>query len=126
MVGAADLDGNLPRRCNDQDDGWLLDTSLALAPAIALSGATGYVDDVELRMRVDPGFVCIEAMAARAGRGLAADKRGDKNAAQSVPLAARDRYSGRRWRFACGPAASGDAASSPPEVEVDEEGDDSE
>jgi hypothetical protein len=101
-LGHADLDGKVPRRCQQYDDGWQVDTALAVKPAITLSGAKGYLDEVELRLRLAPGSVCAEAIAARAGNGFHAIGEPNKSALGSgLPLAARERYSPRRWALSC-------------------------
>ncbi|MBW2454946.1 MAG: hypothetical protein JRI68_10560 [Deltaproteobacteria bacterium] len=107
-LGPADLDGELPPTCRDDDDGWLLDTRLAVTPAIDMGGLSGYLDDIELRLRLEPGGACVESLAARAGRGLTVSGAGEGasqvGANQTVPLSVRERYTGRRWKLMCGPA----------------------
>jgi len=106
-LGPADLGGKVPPTCRADDDGWLLDTRLAVTPAIDMVGMSGYLDDIELRLRLEPGSSCAESIAARAGRGLTV--RGSDEAAthirpnQTLPLSARERYTGRRWKLMCGP-----------------------
>ncbi|RLB47370.1 MAG: hypothetical protein DRI90_26430, partial [Deltaproteobacteria bacterium] len=110
VLGAADLDGRLPPTCRDHDDGWLLDTRLAITPAIDLVGLSGYLDDIEMRLRLEPGGACVEAIAARAGRGLSASGAADGDAKpgadKTLPLSARERYTGRRWTLMCGARGS--------------------
>ncbi len=103
-LGPADLDGKLPHTCRADDDGWLLDSRLAVTPAIDVRGMSGYLDDIELRLRLEPGGACVESLAARAGRGLTVAGEHDAPAAnQTLPLSARERYTGRRWKLMCGP-----------------------
>jgi hypothetical protein len=103
-LGPTHLDSEVPRRCASDDDGWLVETSLPSVPVFQLVGTAGYVDDVELRMRIDPASICVEAIAARAGRTLeGSSERGSRGAVTGIPMAVRERYSGRRWSFSCGP-----------------------
>jgi hypothetical protein len=100
-LGKADLDGVIPRRCEEHDDGWLLDTRLAVNPAIDLVGVHGYVEDIEVRLRLDPGSQCIDAIAAKAGRTFAVSEDAASAARTGIRMAVRDRYTGRRWRMSC-------------------------
>jgi len=104
-LGPADLRGQMPPRCQPHDDGWLLDSHLDATPAIVLRGARGYVDDIELRLRLDPGFQCTDGIAARSGHGLRQDGATKPAAedAESVPLSVRERSTGRRWHLSCQP-----------------------
>lgn len=104
----SDLEGQIPERCPADRDGWLVNTDLSLAPAVqVLSPGQTNVSAIELRLRLDPGTVCIDAMAARA-EGLSpahpAQSGGDPIApiAGDLPLAATDTSSGRRIMLKCG------------------------
>jgi hypothetical protein len=100
VLGARDFDGKVPRTCAAHDDGWVLAASLPTAPDLDLKGIGGYVDEIRLRMRLEAGDRCVEAISARAGRSLT----GENTAAPAgftIPMAVRERYSGRRWGFMC-------------------------
>ncbi len=100
-LGSADLDGTVPRMCSAHDDGWMLDTALTVSPAIELEGASGYLDDIELRLRLDPDGACVVALAAQAARPLAVDAFDKK--AVGIPMSVRERSAGRRWPLRCRP-----------------------
>ncbi len=102
LLGAADLDGEVPRRCAEHDDGWMLDITPSVKPDIELSGANVYLDEVRVRLRLDPGKRCIEGIAAKTSNvGAAAFATPQSPPTAAVPLALRERYSGRRWGFTC-------------------------
>lgn len=112
-LGRRDLGGAAPRRCGQEQNGWLIDVSLDLSPSLALAGGRAPLDSFVWRLRLEPGSVCAEGIAARldgvfvptsdGGRGkvapatvsAAAEREGD------LPLAATERSSGRRWNFRC-------------------------
>ena len=106
----SDLEGAIPERCAPDRDGWVVNTDLSLAPAIQVvaPGQTN-VSAIELRLRLDPGVVCVDAMAARV-EGLAALQSGASARAPAppdgsllnLPLAATDPSSGRRMLLRCG------------------------
>jgi hypothetical protein len=114
-LGAADLGGKLPERCSDGDEGWVLQTKLDQKLDITVRGGTGSLEDIELRLRLEPDRSCVEAMAAKADtgfrmRGDAREKkekrrrrvRGDQEPhPRGVPMAARERYGSRRWQMSC-------------------------
>jgi hypothetical protein len=101
-LGSADLDGAVPRPCAEHDDGWLLATSLATNPAIDFEGAHGYVDDVELRLRLDPADRCADGLAAAAGRNFGEQPSEAKaTVTGGLPLIVRERYTGQRWQLRC-------------------------
>jgi hypothetical protein len=118
----SDLEGRIPETCSDERDGWMVNTELSLAPAVRVVPTPVNVSSIELRLRLDPGSVCVEAIAARS-EGLVASSNsttsgpkaapsnttaGGAKAAPSntitgdVPLAATDTTSGRRWLLRCG------------------------
>ena len=88
----------------------MVNTDLSLAPAIQVvaPGQTN-VSAIELRLRLDPGVVCVDAMAARV-EGLTALQSGASVRAPAppdgsllnLPLAATDPSSGRRMLLRCG------------------------
>jgi len=106
-LGKRDLGGRLPPRCVDGQDGWLMDTSLDTTPGIDVAGARASLDSIEMRLRLDPGSACVEAITGRLEGPLVPEKdaqkaNADKPAqAGTVPLAATERQSGRRWMLAC-------------------------
>lgn len=116
-LGPADLEGRAPRRCHQQQDGWLVMTALPIGTVFNLLGVDGYLDNVEYRLRVDPGSVCAEGIAARAGRSFGTEDDAapvpPRRAAPEtpgpdvIPLAARARYTNDLWRLDCSPSASG-------------------
>ncbi|WP_437639925.1 hypothetical protein [Sorangium sp. So ce854] len=90
-------------RCQPGQDGWLLDTGLEGSPSFDLGGGYPSVDGAELRLRLDPGAACVEAMSVRL-QGLfskAPERSLDVAAAGAIPLAATERATGRRWRLRC-------------------------
>jgi hypothetical protein len=99
-----DLDGRVPPRCREYNDGWLLETQLPSNPNITVVNASGYLDDIEMRLRLEPGGACVEAMAAKAGRGFHGVE-GKKDSApagdDAIFMAASERYAGRRWQLRC-------------------------
>jgi hypothetical protein len=106
----SDLEGQIPERCAPDRDGWLVNTDLSLAPAIQIvSPAQANVSAIELRLRLDPGSACIDAIAARVEASvfsqpglpvripLSAD-----GSPPELPLAATDSSTGRRMLLKCG------------------------
>ncbi|MDI1434071.1 hypothetical protein [Polyangium sorediatum] len=105
-LGKRDLGGVLPPRCAEGQDGWIMDTSLDASPAVEIPGGRAALDSIEMRLRIDPGAVCVEGIAARLDGTFLPDKEtkptADKPpATATVPLAATERSTGRRWSFAC-------------------------
>jgi hypothetical protein len=106
----SDLEGHIPDRCAPDRDGWIVNTDLSLAPAIqVISSAQTNVSSIELRLRLDPGSVCVDAIAARAD-GLMLSQPGGAlrippapdGSLPELPLAATDSSSGRRTLLKCG------------------------
>ena len=106
----SDLEGQIPDRCAPDRDGWVVNTDLSLAPAVqVISGAQTNVSSIELRLRLDPGSVCVDAIAARAD-GLVIGQpgaplripSGADGSQPELPLAATDSSSGRRTLLKCG------------------------
>jgi hypothetical protein len=102
-LGRVDLEGRVPPACRDQHDGWLLETELASKPNITLTNANGYLDDIEMRLVLEPGSACVEAMAAKAGRGFRSveGKEGAPASDNAIFMSASERYAGRRWNLRC-------------------------
>jgi len=106
----SDLEGQIPERCAPDRDGWVVNTDLSLAPAIQIvSPAQANVSSIELRLRLDPGAVCVDAMAARAEAVVFAQPAAVARIPPSpdgsfpdLPLAATDSLSGRRMLLKCG------------------------
>lgn len=110
LLGRKDLTGVVPERCAAGQDGWLFDTALDNTPAIELGSGYATLDSVELRLRLDPGMVCVEGMAsrmdgtfARAGGAATPSPPASQRDmdAGALPLAATERGTGRRWLFRC-------------------------
>lgn len=99
-----DLGGKLPPRCAEGQDGWLMDTGLDMSPNVHLMSGRAVFDTVEFRLRMDPGSMCVESIAARIDGLFVPDKDArplKEKTAGSVTLAATERMTGRRWSFAC-------------------------
>jgi hypothetical protein len=87
-----------------------VNTDLSLAPAIqVVAPGQPNVSAIELRLRLDPGIVCIDAMAARVeGLTFAHSGASARSTAPpegplpNLPLAATDPSSGRRMLLRCG------------------------
>jgi hypothetical protein len=111
-LGRRDLGGRAPDRCAAGQDGWLIDVSLDLSPSVDFAGGRAPLDSFEWRLRLDPGSVCAEGIAARidgvyvkeSGRPAAAkgaQKPASAEREGDLPMAATERSSGRRWNFRC-------------------------
>ncbi|WP_438020144.1 hypothetical protein WMF18_14215 [Sorangium sp. So ce315] len=101
-LGRKDLADIQLDRCQPGQDGWLLDTGLEGSPSFDLGGSYPSVDGAELRLRLDPGAACVEAMSVRLqGTFSKAPERSLDVAAGAIPLAATERATGRRWRLRC-------------------------
>lgn len=104
VLGKRDLGGKLPPRCAEGQDGWLMDTGLDMTPSVQLTMGRANFDTVEFRLRMDPGSVCAEGLAARID-GLFFPEKDAKPVTEKIPgavtLAATERVAGRRWSFAC-------------------------
>ena len=62
----SDLEGAVPSLCQEEQDGWLIDTFLSLSPAIRVpQSASVNISSIETRLRIDTRQVCLEALAAR-------------------------------------------------------------
>jgi hypothetical protein len=107
----SDLEGRVPALCPDDRDGWMVNTELSLAPAVrVMTPALATLSAIELRLRLDPGSVCVDRLAARA-EGLVAPSTAVQPSPHhattgsdmgDLPLAATDSTSGRRWLLRCG------------------------
>ena len=106
FLGRRDLSGTMPERCAPGQDGWLAETPLEMTPSIDLGTAYAPLDGIELRLRLDPGSVCADGIAARVDGAVVTSakitgKPKDVDP-HKVPLAATERGSGQRWVFQCG------------------------
>ncbi len=101
VLGPTDLGGRVPRVCEPQDDGWLIITQPQLSPSLELRGVSGHIDDVELRLRVEPGGACLDAMSGRSNRGLSPAADGEASPAKGAPLSVRSRNEGEGWQLRC-------------------------
>jgi hypothetical protein len=115
-----DLAGITLERCAAGRDGWVVDTAFDSSASIDVNGSYGAFDAVEMRSRMDSGSLCIEALASRVD-GLSSKPKtpGGKvevprpspsaattsadAASISIPLAATERGTGRRWALSCKP-----------------------
>ncbi len=106
-LGMTDLDGETPGRCTPGDDGWLIATTLPGGFDVRLTDTSGYVSNTTLRMRLDPGHRCIDAIAGQAsGTFVAADgaQKGNGTVEPSrIPLIAHQRYGDLRYELSCAP-----------------------
>ena len=98
-------------RCGAQQDGWQVELRGSdVAPVIELRDGLAGLEAAELRLRIDPGAVCLDGVAARmngafvksaaaAGTGAAGEALAGE--AEGIPLAATERGTGRRWTLRC-------------------------
>jgi hypothetical protein len=109
-LGRRDLGGAPLERCSAGQDGWQFDTTLESSPGMDLLGGHAALDNMEFRLRMDPGFVCVDGVAARmdgtftrpAGKAAKPPVSTPADAdALSFPLAATERGTGKRWVFRC-------------------------
>ena len=100
-LGPVDLSGRVLRVCDDGDDGWLVVSQPQLSPSLELAGVSGYIDDIELRLRLEPGSACLDAMSGRSNRGLAPSPEYEAGAAKGAPLSVRSRNDGESWQLRC-------------------------
>jgi hypothetical protein len=105
-ITPADL-SRLPRPCNGDEDGWLLDGSLGIEPYVEFPNVKNTVTtrNLEARLVASSGEICAEGLAAQADEplrrpaGPAARTNPDK---EPVSLVLSDRHEeGRRWGFKC-------------------------
>jgi hypothetical protein len=123
FLGRRDLSGVMPERCAPGQDGWLADTPLELTPSIDLGTAFAPLDSIEMRLRLDPGSVCAEGIAARVDGVVVTPKKLPSKPrdvdARKVALAATERSSGQRWVLECGgPSATPGIAAAVSDVSV--------
>jgi hypothetical protein len=111
-LGSADLDGKVPPRCGAEDDGWLVDAAPSAKPFVEVPGRNNFVSDVEMRLRMDPGYVCVASLSARASHGFRVEDSKNGGEGASIPMVARENMSVKPWRLAC--RASPPGSASPP------------
>jgi hypothetical protein len=102
-LGRSDLEGKLPRACAADDDGWLVVATPRYTPSTRLDGASGRIESMEIRLRLEPGASCVDSAAARTSRrGLDRVKDAEPTAVTNgFDLAVRERSGGHRWHFRC-------------------------
>lgn len=65
--------GPKARRCEPDDDGWLVELTPSTPTKIELVGGRSYIDAIEYRLRLDSLGSCVETIAGRAARGVGVD-----------------------------------------------------
>ncbi len=97
-----DLDGRVPPRCAPDADGWLLEVRLPLAPVIQ-APAGAQISAGSWRLRVEPGAVCVDAMAAT-GDALAPALKlhpTEIDPRLAIPVTVTEPRTERRYGFRC-------------------------
>ena len=90
--------------CHPHEDGWLVDIRPQSQTVANVRGASGYLHQVEYRLRLSPSSYCVEAIAGIAGRGFTAydgprPEIGD--AADMLIISAREQYGKGTWQLEC-------------------------
>jgi hypothetical protein len=96
--------GHALRRCEPEDEGWLAEVSTAIPTALELVGGAANIDAFEYRLRLDPTGNCIDAISARAARGVFPQSSpGWKPPASKkpIPLTVHEGAGKRRHTFEC-------------------------
>jgi hypothetical protein len=119
VIGRRDFAGSALTKCAPEQDGWLLDVEVSAETAVAIDvdNARAQIDPVEMRVRLDPDRACVDGFAARsgafypvgaraAGKGpavplTAAPGRSGGAVERTIPLAATEKATGRRWGLSC-------------------------
>jgi hypothetical protein len=113
-----DFNGGPLPRCAPEQDGWTFDVTPDATMLVELDNARATIDAVELRVRVDPGRACVEAIAGKSGSFWAIDPKGAPHGtakaitappgkkasgdpATALPMAVTERGGGRRWGLNC-------------------------
>lgn len=108
-LGALQSAGAL-RACDDTRDGWVMELSSNDPVALVdVLGESYYMDSVDARVRLDPGFGCVEAVAALSDRDPPTKAKPAANqpaqrpvgGGQTFPLVVSQVGSGRRLGFDC-------------------------
>ena len=92
------------RRCEPGEDGWLAEVSTLIPTAVTLKGAAAHLDAFEYRLRLESRGSCIDAIAARASRGLSTMPEANWSAParrRPIPLTVFDSPSGKRIGLDC-------------------------
>ncbi|WP_156338761.1 hypothetical protein [Chondromyces crocatus] len=113
-LGRKDLSDMQVRACAPGQDGWVLDAGLEAGPIVELGGSHGAIEGTELRLRLDPGTACVDAVSLKLQAAYARDAKGGTPTAKAspstpsaapadlrIPLAATERLTGKRWGFRC-------------------------
>lgn len=104
--------------CARGQDGWMVETSVDLSPILDIDNARSALEPLELRLRLDPGVACVDAMAARSGPffPIQASTTAGRAPARAIttppgharpsndwgiPLAVTEKATGRRWGLTC-------------------------
>ncbi|MBK8253240.1 MAG: hypothetical protein IPK82_11315 [Polyangiaceae bacterium] len=121
-LGRRDLEGKMPERCQSGQNGWLVETALEVTPAVSIDSAYAALDGIEWRLRMDPGSVCVEGIAARVEGVVVSQKklvgRPKEVLSNKVPLAATERSTGTRWVLQCGNEVESQAKGAVPPAAV--------
>lgn len=107
-LGTRDWGGKLPPRCAPERDGWLVEALPEAGANLTFGGESrAIVGTPELRLRLDPGFVCTEGLSVTA-EGFVDPPKGAKVAPRPLPLdsklvpfAATLRSNGERRIYQC-------------------------
>jgi len=104
-LGKNDLASLAPGPCQGARDGWLLELDASdPAAVVTVDGALYDVENPAVRLRIDPGFACIEAAAGKSDRELPPSKGGaEKKGAATFPLVTTELGSNKKSAFACSP-----------------------
>ena len=112
-----DFGGKLAR-CSASQDGWMADVETPIVAPVDLVGAhaSNNLGTLELRLRLDPGFACVESMASRLDgvltKGSTPGERSAKapspphppvhiDEASAIPLSVTEQRTNRRWAMRC-------------------------
>jgi hypothetical protein len=108
-----DFGGKLAR-CSASQDGWLADVDTPIVAPVDLVGAHAALGPLELRLRLDPGFACVESMASRVDgvvtKGTTPAEKAAKtpppppiriDEATAIPLSVTEQRTNRRWSMRC-------------------------
>ncbi|MFO0616453.1 MAG: hypothetical protein U0414_27925 [Polyangiaceae bacterium] len=109
-LGQNDLGSLGLRACDEARDGWVMELSandpIALVDVL---GESYFMDSVDARVRLDPGYGCVEALTAQTDRDppsgakapSGAPKKVDSPPLDTFPLVVSQQGSGQRLGFSC-------------------------
>jgi hypothetical protein len=103
LIGS-DLEGRQVARCQPDADGWIVDTFPAISPGLRVLGpASASLTSIELRLRLDPGSVCIDAISARIDGTVQPVRQNSRSIDPStaIPMVVTDPATGRRSALRC-------------------------